>query len=165
MLEQTKRKPNRLNQYDYSTPGAYFITICTKNKEKMLSSIVGEGLAPPEPKLSNYGKIAEQQLLNLEERYPNVTLDKYVIMPNHIHLIVVLRETAGGASPSPTISDIICTFKSLTSRLCKVRYGSETIFQRSFHDHIIRNQDDYDYIWNYMELNPMYWKKDCFYIE
>ena len=101
-LEQTKRKPNRLYRYDYSTPGAYFITICTKNKQKTLSSIVGEGLAPPEPKLSNYGKIAEQQLLNLEERYPNVTLDKYVIMPNHIHMILVLRETAGGASPSPT---------------------------------------------------------------
>ena len=102
MLEQTKRKPNRLYRYDYSTPGAYFITICTKNKQKTLSSIVGEGLAPPEPKLSNYGKIAEQQLLNLEKRYPNVTLDKYVIMPNHIHMILVLRETAGGASPSPT---------------------------------------------------------------
>ena len=101
MAELTKRKPNRLNQYDYSTPGAYFITVCTKNKEKILSN-VGEGLAPPAPHLSVYGKIAEQQLLNLEKRYPNVILDKYVIMPNHIHMILVLKETAGGASPSPT---------------------------------------------------------------
>ena len=102
MEELVRRKPTRLYRHDYSTPGAYFITVCTKNKQKTLSSIVGEGLAPPAPHLSVYGKIAEQQLLNLEKRYPNVTLDKYVIMPNHIHLIVVLRKTAGGASPSPT---------------------------------------------------------------
>ena len=101
MEELVRRKPTRLYRHDYSTPGAYFITVCTKNKEKILSN-VGEGLAPPAPHLSVYGKIAEQQLLNLEKRYPNVTLDKYVIMPNHIHMILVLKETAGGASPSPT---------------------------------------------------------------
>ena len=96
MEELVKRKPTRLYRHDYSTPGAYFITVCTKNKEKILSN-VGEGLAPPEPHLSVYGKIAEQQLLELEERYSNITLDKYVIMPNHIHMILVLRKTAGGA--------------------------------------------------------------------
>ena len=165
MEELVRRKPTRLYHHDYSASGAYFITICTKNKEKTLSSIVGEGLAPPECKLSIYGKIAEQQLLNIQKHYPNVTLDKYVIMPNHIHMILILRETAGGASPSPTVSDIICTFKSLTTRICNTKYKGKSIFQRSFHDHIIRNQDDYDRVWNYIELNPMYWKKDCFYIE
>lgn len=113
-----KRKPTRLANFDYSTNGAYFITICTYNRKRFFGNIVGQGLAPAENRLSIYGQIAEEQLLLLENRYQNIKIYKYVIMPNHIHIIISINNTAG-ASPCPTISNIICTYKSLTSRICR----------------------------------------------
>ncbi|MBE6663846.1 MAG: transposase [Ruminococcaceae bacterium] len=158
-----KRKPNRLGGFDYSTPKGYFITICTENRSKILSTIVGEGLAPPEIQLTQYGKIVKEQLLLLENRYSNLQIDSYAIMPNHIHIIFVLLENTGGASPSPTISDIVCAFKSQCVRNCR-RTGFEgKLFQRSFHDHIIRNQNDYEEISKYIYENPINWKMDEFY--
>lgn len=108
-MELPKRKPNRLKQYDYTLNGAYFITICTQNRKEILSEIiVGRGLAPAECKLSEYGKIAEQELLNLEKRYAGVKIDKYVIMPDHIHAIISINnDITAGASPRPTLSDMI----------------------------------------------------------
>ena len=106
-MELPKRKPTRLKGYDYSQNGAYFVTICTHNRKCILGNIVGQGLAPAEIVLSQYGKIAKEQLLDLENRYKTIKIDKYVIMPNHIHIIVILDNTAG-ASPCPTISDVIC---------------------------------------------------------
>ena len=149
-----KRKPTRLKDFDYSQNGYYFITICTHNKQKTLCDIVGEGLAPPETILSNYGEIVKEQLLNLEKRYCGVKVDKFVIMPNHIHIILVLEKT-GGASPSPTVSDIICGLKSLTTRAS----GLKPFWQRSFHDHVIRGKQDYLKIYNYAK-----WSEDCFFI-
>ena len=100
-----KRKHPRLNDFDYSSNGAYFITVCTQNRRCTLSRIVGRGLAPAETsdvKYTSFGKIAEQQLLLLEKRYNNLTVDKYVIMPNHIHAILILDDETAGASPRPT---------------------------------------------------------------
>ena len=98
-MEFPKRKPTRLREYDYSQNGAYFVTICTRGKKCILSDIiVGQGLAPAETVLSQYGKIAEEQLLALEKRYKTIEIDKYVIMPNHIHIIIISNKTAG-ASP------------------------------------------------------------------
>lgn len=168
-MEKQTRKPNRLKDYDYSQNGAYFITICTKDRKPILSTIenrtttVGEGLAPPETKLTDYGKIIETELLKLEQRYIYLKIDKYVIMPNHIHLLLQLDNEAGGASPSPTISDIICAFKSLSIKECKKRSQAGILFQRSFYDHIIRDEYDYQNIWQYIESNPMNWEKDKFY--
>jgi len=164
-MELPKRKLNRLKNYDYSTNGAYFVTICTDNRKSLLSHIyVGQGLAPAANKLSIYGKIAEEQLLTLEDRYPTVTIDKYVIMPNHIHVIIWLNNETAGASPCPTLSDVICAFKSLTTRYCKQKHDIPKIFQTSFHDHIIRDEQDYLKIWEYIDTNPIKWKDDCFYI-
>ncbi len=89
--------------------GAYFITICTQNRRCALSRIVGRGLAPAETngiEYTAFGKIAESQLLLLEERYPCLMIDRYVIMPNHIHVVLILDHEAAGASPRPTIMDI-----------------------------------------------------------
>ena len=102
-----KRKHPRLDHYDYSTAGAYFITVCTHKRRCLLSRIVGRGLAPAEIQYTAYGEIAQEQLLLLEQRYPSLQIDQYVIMPNHIHAILLLEETAG-ASPRPTIMDIVC---------------------------------------------------------
>ena len=164
-MELPNRKPNRLKQYDYTGNGAYFITICTQNRAEILSEIiVGRGLAPAECKLSEYGKIAEQELLNLEKRYAGVKIDKYVIMPNHIHAIISINnDLTAGASPRPTLSDIICTFKSITTRLCNKRHKGNKIFQTSFYDHIIRGEEDFKEIWEYIDGNPQKWQNDRFY--
>ena len=158
-----KRKPTRLKDYNYSTPGAYFITICTDGRRELLSKItVGQGLAPAENILSAYGIIADKQINDLQNRFKTITIDKYVIMPNHIHMLISIH--AAGASPCPTISDIIGAYKSLTTRLCHTAGLQEKhLFQASFHDHIIRNKQDYAGIWQYIDTNVIKWETDCFY--
>ena len=161
-MNRPYRKSPRLHNFDYSTGGTYFITICTKEKHCVLAQIsVGEGLAPPALTLLPFGKIADEQIHALACRFPSVTIDKYVIMPNHIHMQLTLAET-GGASPSPTVSTVIGVFKSLTTRSCHI---GEPLFQRSFHDHIIRTKQDYEMIWDYIDKNPLKWAEDRFYCD
>ena len=88
-MELPKRKNIRLKGYDYNTPGWYFITICTKNKEKLLCNIVGtDVLGGPQTQLAEYGAVAEKYLRTMSEFYRDVKLESYVIMPNHIHLLL-----------------------------------------------------------------------------
>ena len=110
--------------------------------------------------------IVNDEILALENRYKNIKIDKYIIIPNHIHAIIVIENKTAGASPYPTLSDIICNFKSLSTH--KIHKNSESdikIWQTSFHDHIIRGEKDYLKIWNYIDTNPQKWEEDCFYIE
>ena len=158
-----KRKPTRLKNFNYRQNGYYFITICTHKRKHLLSNIVGQGLAPAENKLSLLGKIANEQILDLENRYKNIRIDKYVIMPNHIHAIIVIETKSAGASPCPTLSDVVCSFKSIATRKFHKINLNEKIWQTSFHDHIIRDENDYLKIWNYIDTNPQKWKEDCFY--
>ena len=111
------------------------------------------------------GKVVEEQLLLLKERYSNVTVEDYVIMPDHIHAVIFLHEKAGGASPSPTLDSVICAFKSLTSRICKQRYGIQKIFQRSYMEHIVRDNSDYEKRKKYIYENPMRWYYNKLYSE
>ena len=159
-----KRKNPRLKNFDYSKSGAYFITICTHNKQCLLSQIVGQRLAPAENRYTAYGEIAKEQLFLLEKRYPSVKIDQYVIMPNHIHAIIVLNDAAG-ASPRPTITDVICAYKSLTTRECKKIKVIDKVFQTSFYEHVIRGQDDYAEIAEYIANNPKRWELDQLYSE
>ncbi len=161
--ELPKRKHPRLDNFDYSSVGAYFVTICTQDKRCVLSHIVGRGLAPAEIKCTKYGEIAKEQLLLLEQRYGCLKIDKYVIMPNHIHIIFVLENDTAGASPRPTIMDIVCAYKSLTVRECKKNGFSGKLFQDSFYDHIIRGREDYDEITKYIYDNPVRWHCDELY--
>ena len=155
-----KRKRNRLKYYDYSTNGMYFVTICTKGREKILSNIVGgDAHIALFVELTNYGKIVDKYINNINSKYPNITVDKYVIMPNHIHLMIRIDGTMWASSPT-TISDIVRSLKILTTKEI-----GKSIFQRSFHDHIIRDDADYLKIWNYIETNPARWREDCFYVE
>ena len=151
-----ERKHTRLKKYDYSGPGAYYVT---EKRMRILSRIiVGRGLAPAGIDLSEYGRIAEQQLFLLEKRYSFVKIDKYVVMPDHIHVIVILKEYAAGASPRPTLFDILCVYKSLTTRACKqAGFGYRKLFQDSFYEHIIRNRQDYEETWEYIQNNPARW--------
>ena len=159
-----KRKHPRLDHYDYSTAGAYFITICTQGRRCLLARIVGRGLAPAEIQYTAYGQIAQEQLLLLEQRYPSLKIDQYVIMPNHIHAILLLEETAG-VTVRPTIMDIVCAYKSLVTRQCKKVQPIDKLFQASFYEHVIRGREDYNEIAEYIVNNPKQWELDALYIK
>ena len=160
-----KRKSPRLKSFDYSTTGAYFITICTQNRKNILSTIVGEG--SPLPKLSHYGEIADLWIQKLPEKYHEISVDCYVIMPNHIHLLLSVMKDDGRGNPSPTVDTVMGWLKyQITKEINKLRgTPGEKLLQRSFFDHIIRNQDDYYEIYKYIYENPMRWKLDRFYAE
>ena len=159
------RKSMRLSEYDYSTPGAYFITICVAERREMLSNInVGTGVPDcPKNTLTKYGEIAEKRILEMDAFYDNIFVDKYVIMPNHIHLLVRIEDSGRSGTPVPTkansiISRFISTFKRFCNREC-----GENIWQSRYYDHVIRNQRDYDEIWEYIENNPAKWEEDRFF--
>ena len=164
-----QRKPTRISNYDYSKNGYYFVTICTHNRKCILSEIdVGEGF--PLPNLTPSGKVAEKMILSVNEKYPCVKTDKFVIMPNHIHIIFLIDNDAeinGREDPSPTISNVVGWLKyNITKQINQINgIVYNKIFQRSFHDHIIRSEKDYFKIWEYIDNNPTRWKTDCFYIE
>ena len=161
-MELPKRKPNRLQEYDYCQPGAYFITICTQNKEKLFWDNVGASIARPEkPKLSLFGDVVEQAILNIPKRYPMISVDNFVVMPNHIHLLLQIHADDGGrAMLAPTISKVVQQMKGYVTKKLGV-----SIWQKLFHDHVVRGETDYLEIWNYIEGNPSRWEEDCFYVK
>ena len=92
-MDLPKRKPLRLPEYDYSSPGAYFVTVCTQDRRCILSDVVvGEGLAPPAVALTPIGQIVEEQIQAIPARYPAIGIQNDVIMPNHVHLLVSIRD-------------------------------------------------------------------------
>ena len=147
-----KRKPTRIGNYDYSTPGAYFITMCTANREHIFWSPVGADIIRPENvPLSTAGKLAEQGILQMANHYENVSVDKYCIMPDHIHLILRIEPDIGGRMVSaPTVSTVVGSMKRWVSKQI-----GRPIWQKSFYEHVIRNRQDYDEIWKYIENNPL----------
>ena len=152
MNDFPKRKSIRIENYDYSTPGAYFITVCTANREKIFWNGVGADIIRPQNvPLSPIGKIVEQSILQMVDHYDNVTVDKYCVMPDHIHLILrIASDIDGRIISAPTVSTVVGSMKRWVSR--KV---GRPIWQKSFYDHGIRNQQDYDEIRQYIENNPL----------
>ena len=147
-----KRKPTRIQNYDYSAPGAYFITICTANREHIFWSPVGADIIRPENvSLSSAGTLAEQGILQMTDHYENVSVDKYCIMPDHIHLILRIEQDIDGRIISaPTVSQVVGSMKRWVSKQI-----GRPIWQKSFYEHVIRNRQDYDEIWKYIENNPL----------
>jgi len=166
MEDKVKRKHPRMQGYDYSQAGYYYVTICTQDKLPILSKIQAEReLAPAVIELSGKGRIIEDQLLALQERYVFARIDKYVIMPTHIHAIVVLSEDAAGVNPRPTLTDIICAFKSISTRLCNMldNVQGRKIWQASFYEEVIRCESAYLQIWDYIDGNPSKWLDDIYF--
>lgn len=179
--ELPKRKRNRLENYDYSSCGAYFITICTKDRknifwEKERHEFVGEDIILPHNsvKLSLYGKIAENAIKTIPKHYPHIELMQYVVMPNHIHMILLIPYDGGRMISSTT--DETCNYPLQTRatsiltvigqmKRCVSKTIGKSIWQRSFHDHVIRDKNDYEKIANYIYENPMKWQYDCFFTE
>ena len=149
-MELPQRKINRIPEYNYNQNGAYFITICTQDRKPILSQIVGDG--SPVPKTA--GLIAEKTIMQITEKYPSVSVEKHVIMPDHIHIL--LRIDNGTGNPSPTLGNIIGWYKyQVTKEVNRQNYtAGEKLFQRSYYDHVIRNQQDYNAVWEYIEQNP-----------
>lgn len=152
------RKSTRLEGYDYSSAGAYFITICTQDRKPVLSRISPpQENIPPHMELMPSGIIAKKQLLALEERFSHLKVGEYIIMPDHIHAILVLSNTSDNHTSPAALHEIVCVFKSLTSRICRQNYGIEKLFQRSFMEHIIRDKEDYEIRKRYIYENPVRW--------
>ena len=164
-----ERKANRLARYNYSQSGVYFITICSKNKRCTFGTIVGGGVPDaPRTRLSPTGKIVARQLGNMIAFYPHVRIEKYVVMPNHIHLLIAIQQGPSGASrtPPPTsarASQVIPMFISTLKRLTNKTAG-HALWQRGYYDHIIRSPDDYNTIWHYIDTNPAKWAQDTLYV-
>ena len=156
----------RLNFYDYSTPGGYFITFCTHDRKNTLSRIVGAIHESPEPQLTVCGKIVER-ILQCIPQHLSVTVDQYVIMPNHVHLILLITEEnamraihESSLQGRSIISKAVGYIKMNASKAIRQIYGDVSVWQRGYHDHVIRNQADYEMIAKYIYENPIRWELD-----
>ncbi len=176
------RKRNRLREWDYSTPHWYYVTICTKNHHKWFGEIIEGNMV-----LNENGEIVKLTWYDLPNHNSHVTLDEFVIMPNHIHGIIIINNAKDynvgadsksvltsdatinrtGLEPVPTqkyhgIPEIIRQFKGFSTRRINARRNTpgQTIWQRSYYDHIIRNEKSLYKIRQYIYENPLYWETD-----
>lgn len=184
-MEQPKRKSIRLKDYDYSNNGAYFITICTKDRRPVLSQIVAadDPVRRNEIHLSEIGNIVLDCWCKIDHIYTGVRADKLIIMPNHIHGIITIynseseekdtslfllqrgsqnEETIKGGQSRPPLQKIIQGFKSVSTRRC-YPLGYNALWQKSFYDHIIRDENEYTEIWEYIDSNMQKWREDKYY--
>lgn len=161
-----KRKKNRLEHYDYSSAGAYFITICTLERQnyfwKSIPVNVGATIGRPlDVELTRCGKIAYEAIHSIPLVYPVLSVDSYVIMPNHIHILLRVRtDECGRPVVAPTMSRVVNQLKGFISKKAE-----KTIWQKSFYDHIIRNRKDYEEHLKYIDENPTRWYYDELYTE
>ena len=155
MQELPKRKCIRLQNYDYSSNGLYFVTICTEDKKPILSTIVGDDahIVPKKIVLKDYGKIVEKHINRINTVYDNISVENYIIMPNHIHLLIFIDEYKNGTmwASSPTkLGSVVRSFKTMVTK--EIGFS---IWQRSYYDEIIRNEKHFQYVWNYIEYNAL----------
>jgi len=169
--EKHWRRSIRLRGYDYSSEGAYFVTICIQNRKLLLGEVVAD-----ETVLSEYGRVIAECWDDLPRHYPHVELDAFMIMPNHVHGIIVLNDVGaqfiapnyqGVMNHAPTLGEIIRTFKAMSTRLIRKtdqgtinRAPTEFGWQRNYYEHIIRNEDELSRIRQYIIDNPARWSED-----
>ena len=165
MIEHPKRKQIRLSEYDYSTSGAYFVTICTEGRRCILSSVRrGDPGGRPAVEYTQYGEIAESCFAAVKELY-DISFDTYVIMPNHIHFICSLGVPRATTRVAPTLGRVVGAYKSLAANGCRKAGLQGKLWQRSYYEHIIRNEKDYREIREYIENNPAQWAEDRYYVD
>jgi len=168
-IEKYHRVSLRLQGYNYASVGSYFITICTQGRECLFGKITDGQM-----QMNKFGNIVRSECLKTSTIRPNIELDKFVVMPNHIHGIIVMNNSRRGtACPAPTlecfgkpvsgsIPTIIRSFKSAIMKqintLCNIRNLS--IWQRGYYDHIIRDDIDLNRIRAYIQNNSLMWGRD-----
>ena len=184
----------RLKEYDYSLEGAYFITICTHNRQPFFGKIIIGGENPAQMEINEYGQIACEQWIRIPERFAYVELGEFVIMPNHIHGILIIEKGKSvgvgnriGALQSDnrkgcpygdsnentqrkTVGDIVGTYKSLVATSCLKICQSKNDFmgklwQRNYYEHIIRDEKTYLEITRYILENPAKWEMDSLFFK
>ena len=162
-----KRKQNRLTGYDYSQPGCYFVTICAKNRRYLFWDefdwrVGADIIRPHTIPLSLYGRIIKNVIEQIPVRYPGASVEKYIIMPNHIHLLLRISVSNGRMISAPTyrVPTIIGQMKRAASKQAQTG-----LWQKGYHDHIIRSEADYLRIWDYIDTNPAKWREDCYYCQ
>ena len=173
------RKSIRLKGYDYSKNGIYFITICTNNRENLFGKIFSVGanlrvrpeLTTNKIELNNAGKMVEKWLKELPNKYKNIKCDEYVIMPNHIHMLIEICNEEGEHIGSP-LHEIIKWFKTMTTNeyIKMVKDGilpsfEKRVWQRNYHENIIRTEEIYIKVSDYIRNNPLKWEDDMYFIQ
>lgn len=141
------RKSPRLKNFDYATPTAYFVTMCTYQKACLF------GLPD---QLSQMGRIAQAAIETIPVHFSGVQIEKSVVMPNHVHMLVQL-------SGSVQLSALVGSYKASVSKQIHQINPSVIVWQRSYHDHVIRTPRAWEDIWTYIDQNPLRWELDCFY--
>jgi REP element-mobilizing transposase RayT len=161
-----KRKTIRLKEYNYSLPGVYFVTICVQGHECILGNILNEAM-----QLSSQGNIAETCWQQIPEHFPNAALDAFIVMPNHIHGIIIIQELDDKLSrrgevtsplPMPTLGKVVAYYKYQSTKQMNAITGNigAKIWQRNYYEHIIRNSKELDNIRRYILGNPAMWGLD-----
>ena len=141
------RQNPRCKGYDYKTPNYYFVTMCTHEK-KWLFGTPG--------KCNACGNIAHAGLMEINRHFSSVHVDRFVVMPNHVHAIIILSDT------SVHLSTVISQYKSFVTKTIHADDPAVCVWQTSYYDHVIRNQQSYEKIWNYIDTNPAKWREDCY---
>ena len=176
MQNKHHRKSIRLKGYDYSQQGCYFVTICTKNRMPLFGEIAGG-----EMNLNFWGRITDECWQAIPDHYPHVSLDEYVIMPNHIHGIIVINPSGGVGVQNveplrheyqinqyqhiipKSLGSIVRGFEIGVTKWFRHHTDIHTVWQRNFHDHVIRNEEGLNRIRQYIMDNPKNWEKDEFF--
>jgi putative transposase len=164
--QKRHRHSIRLPHYDYAQPGAYFVTIVAWHRESLFGKIVNE-----EMRLSDYGKVVEACWQEIPSHFPNVNLGAYIVMPNHVHGVLMIHAGRGTIYRAPTqeqfqkpvprsIPTIIRTFKASVTRRIGREYNSTGIWQRNYYEHVIRNAKDLQNKTDYINANPLLWEQD-----
>ncbi len=151
------RKRNRIENYDYSQPNVYLLTICTENHANLFG-VVESRPDTPVTILSPLGELVQQAILDIEVYYNNASIETYSILPNHIHIL--LRLDATDEPNAPSVSRIVKNMKEHVTRVC-----GKSIWQKGFHDHVIRSESDHQNAWNYVTFNPAKWETDEYYVK
>ncbi len=161
---ENKRKETRLKGFDYGTAGAYFLTVCTQGRKNILSTITKETL--PSSELTSCGKILEKWISLLPQKFPEAKIDLYTIMPDHFHIILLVTPKEADQKPEHMLIErIMGWLKYQATKEINKNHATpgQRIFQRSFHDHIIRNREDYKETRKYIHENPTNWFLDKLY--
>ena len=171
------RRSIRLKGYDYSQAGSYFITICTHNRLCLFGEIIDDGRGTKICALNEYGRIAEKEWIQTAKMRPNIHLDIFVIMPNHMHGIIEITDCRGtmhrapmveqfGKPKSNTIPTIIRGYKSFVTKQINILRNQPgvPVWQRNYYEHIIRDEKSYYQISEYIQTNPLKWQDDKYYV-
>jgi REP element-mobilizing transposase RayT len=173
--EVHRRRSIRLKGYDYTQPGAYFVTICAYQRDEIFGEVVNG-----EMQLSSPGKIVREEWFRSAEIRKEIKLfeDEFVVMPNHVHGIVRIIEIVGADGVRPndgmdarraslrraprSLGSFVAGFKASVTSRAKRELNMTGIWQRNYYEHIIRDEMDFNHIWDYIDTNPLHWQEDQF---